>query len=383
MTIALRMITFEWRRYSAAILSIAFCCALIICFTGLFSGVSESYSRLTNSTPADLVILDRDADSWFDAGEMPRRMLPAMQTASGVEEVAELAVRGAEWSAVSDEGKELGGSQTGVVVAAIDVSPNSLTMPKSFGERAVAGLQMPLTVAIDRTSFRKLDAKLGGKAAINGRVVTVAGIVDGFPNANGRVIAFASRRTAEEIGLLNPGELHVNALLVRVVEGADVTAVGERIERRVDGAVRAWEKEELARANQSDLFLNGGILGIVLIFLIGFGALVGSVIAWQTLKGAIAARLPEFGALLALGVPMTALRLIVIELSIWLVAFGYIASVAIFLAVSLIAKQIGLPMAYPVWPFFIILVVSLIIAVIAAIMSIQLLKRSDPAELLR
>jgi putative ABC transport system permease protein len=383
MTIALRMITFEWRRYSAAILSIAFCCALIICFTGLFSGVSESYSRLTNSTPADLVILNRDADSWFDAGEMPRRMLPAMQTASGVDEVAELAVRGAEWSAVSDEGKELGGSQTGVVVAAIDVSPNSLTMPRSFSERTVAGLQMPLTVAIDRTSFRKLDAKLGGKAAINGRVVTVAGIVDGFPNANGRVIAFASRRTAEEIGLLNPSELHVNALLVRVAEGADVTAVGERIERRVDRAVRAWEKEELARANQSDLFLNGGILGIVLIFLISFGALVGSVIAWQTLKGAIAARLPEFGALLALGVPMTALRLIVIELSIWLVAFGYLASVAIFLAVSLIAKQIGLPMAYPVWPFFIILVVSLIIAVIAAIMSIQLLKRSDPAELLR
>jgi len=383
MTIALRMITFEWRRYSAAILSIAFCCALIICFTGLFSGVSESYSRLTNSTPADLVVLNRDAKSWFDAGEIPKRMLPVMQTTPGVEEVAELPVQGADWSAVSDEGKELGGSQTGVLVAAIDVSPNSLTMPRSFSERTIAGLQMPLTVAIDRTSFRKLDARLGGKAAINGRVVTVAGIVEGFPNANGRAIAFASRRTAEEIGLLNPAELHVKALLVRVAKGTDVTAVGERLERRVDGAVRAWEKEELARANQFDLFLNGGILGIVLIFLISFGAFVGSVIAWQTLKGAIAARLAEFGALLALGVPMAALRLIVIELSIWLVAFGYLASVAIFLAVSLIAKRIGLPMAYPVWPFFIILVVSLVIAVIAAVMSIQLLKRSDPAELLR
>lgn len=383
MTIALRMIIFEWRRYSAAILSIAFCCALIICFTGLFSGVSESYSRLTNSTPADLVILNKGAESWFDAGEIPKRILPAIQTAAGVDEVAELPVQGAEWSAVSAEGKELGGSQTGVLVAAIDVLPGSLTMPQSFSERTVAGLQMPLTVAIDRTSFRKLDASLGGKAAINGRVLTVAGIIEGFPNANGRAIAFVSRRTAEEIGLTDPTQLHVKALLVRVKKGSNIAAVGDQIETQVGGAVRAWEKNELARANQSDLFLNGGILGIVLIFLISFGALVGSVIAWQTLKGAIAARLAEFGALLALGVPMSALRLIVIELSIWLVALGYLTSVMIFLAVSLIAKQIGLPMAYPFWSFLIILAMSIVIAVIAAIMSGQLLKRTDPAELLR
>lgn len=383
MTIAWRMITFEWRRYSAAVLSIAFCCALIICFTGLFSGVSQSYSRLTNSTPANLVVLDRQAESWFDAGEIPKRLLPAIQTTPGVEEVTEFPVLGADWGAVSDEGIETSGSRAAVLVAAIDVSPGSLTMPNSFSERTIAGLQMPLTVAIDRTSFRKLDARLGGKAAINGRVVTVAGIAEGFPNANGRAIVFASRRTAEEIGLVDPADLHVKALLVKAAAGADLATVAGRIERRVDGAVRVWDKEELARANQADLFLNGGILGIVLIFLISFGAVVGSVIAWQTLKGAIAARLAEFGALLALGVPMTALRLIVIELSIWLVAFGYIAAVAIFLAVSLIARQIGLPMAYPIWPFLIILLISLIIAVIAAVMSIQLLKRSDPAELLR
>lgn len=383
MSIAWRMITFEWRRYSAAILSIAFCCALIICFTGLFSGVSQSYSRLTNSTRADLVVMDQQAESWFDAGEIPKRILPLIQTTPGVEAVADLPVLGAEWSGVADDGIETGGSQNGVLVAAIDVSPGSITMPGSFSERTVAGLQMPLTVAIDRTTFRKLDARLGGKAAINGRVVTVAGIAEGFPNANGRAIVFASRRTAEEIGLLNAADLHVKALLVKVAPGADVAAVGARIESRVGGAVRAWDKEELARANQADLFLNGGILGIVLIFLISFGAVVGSVIAWQTLKGAIAARLAEFGALLALGVPMNALRLIVIELSVWLVAFGYLAAVAIFLGVSMIARQIGLPMAYPVWPFLIILLVSLIIAVIAAVMSIQLLKRSDPAELLR
>ncbi|WP_294332967.1 ABC transporter permease [uncultured Sphingomonas sp.] len=383
MTLALKMITHEWRRYSAAILSIAFCCALILSFTGLFSGVAQSYSGLTNATPADLIILDGAAKSWFDAGDIPRRLIPEIETTPGVAEIADLPVKGADWANVSDDGIESGGSRAAVLVVASDIGRDALTMPTSLDDRSVAALQLPLTVAIDRTSFRKLKARLGGKAAINGHVVTVAGIAEGFPNASGRAMVFTSRRSAEELGLVNASDLHVGALLVRLKPGADPAVVRNAIEARTKGAVRVWQKDELARANQVDLFANGGILGIVLIFLISFGAIVGSVIAWQTLKGAIAARLAEFGALLALGVPMRALRLVVVELSLWLVAFGYIIAALIFVIVSLVAKRIGLPMAYPEWPFLIILAVSILIAVIAGAMSIQLLKRTDPAELLR
>ncbi len=155
------------------------------------------------------------------------------------------------------------------------------------------------------------------------------------------------------------------------------------IVNKLGWSVSVWTKEELARANEMDLFLNGGILGIVLIFLVTFEAIVGSIIAWQTLKGAVAARLAEFRALLALGVPMSGLRLIVIELSLWLVAFGYVAAILIFVLVYFIAKSIGLPMAYPLWPFLIIFVISLLIAIIGGAMSIRLLTRTDPAELLK
>lgn len=383
MSLALKMITFEWRRYSAAILSIAFCCALILCFTGLFSGVAKSYSGLTNATPADLIVLNAKARSWLDADEIPRRVLPEIEVSPGVAEVAELPIASAEWSPAGDDGIERAGSRTGILVIASGISRGSLTMPALFDDRTIAGLQLPLTVAIDRTSFRKLDARLGGKAAINGRVVTIAGIVEGFPNASGRSMVFTSLRTGEELGLVDTSDLHVGALLVRNKPGVRPQTVQADIVNNLGGSVSVWTKEELARANEADLFLNGGILGIVLIFLVTFGAIVGSVIAWQTLKGAVAARIAEFGALLALGVPMSGLRLIVIELSLWLVAFGYVAAILIFALVYVIAKNIGLPMAYPLWPFLIIFIISLLIAVVGGAMSIRLLTRTDPAELLK
>jgi putative ABC transport system permease protein len=381
--LALKMITFEWRRYSAAILSIAFCCALILCFTGLFSGVAKSYSGLTNATPTDLIVLNAKAQSWMDADKIPRRVVPEIEASSGVAEVAELPIVGAEWSLVGDDGIERAGSRTSILVIASEIARGSLTMPASFDDRTISGLQLPLSVAIDRTSFRKLDARLGGKAAINGRVVTIAGIAEGFPNASGRSMVFTSLRTAEELGLVDTSDLHVGALLVRNKPGFSVPTVQADIVERLGDSVSVWTKEELARANEADLFLNGGILGIILIFLVAFGALVGSVIAWQTLKGAVAARLAEFGALLALGVPMSGLRLIVVELSLWLVAFGYLTAILIFMLILLIAKNIGLPMAYPFWPFLIILIISILIAIVSGTMSIGLLKRTDPAELLK
>ncbi len=179
----------------AAILSIAFCCALILCFTGLFSGVAKSYSGLTNATHADLIVLNAKAKSWLDADKMPRRVVPEIKASSGVAEVAELPIASAEWSPADDDGIERAGSRTGVLVIASDIARGSLTMPASFDDSTIAGLRLPLTVAIDRTSFRKLDARLGGKSAINGRVVTIAGIADGFPNASGRSMVFTSLQT--------------------------------------------------------------------------------------------------------------------------------------------------------------------------------------------
>jgi putative ABC transport system permease protein len=380
MSLATSTILFEKRRYSTAVIAIAFCGALILSFTGLFSGVAVSYSALTNSTPAHLVVLNADAASWFDASEIPARVIPEIYSHPEVAEVDELDVAGANWSNLGVSG---GAKRSSVMVISAVIEKNSLTMPKTFNRATIEALQTPLSVAIDRTTFRKLGTKLGARATINDQVVHVKAAVDGFPNASGRAMVFTSRQTGALLGIVDEGSLKVETLLVRLKDRSKAEAVRRDLEEAGGHLIKVWTMPELTAANQRDLFMNGGVLGIILIFLLLFGAIIGSVISWQTIKGAIAANLKEFASLSALGVPRKSLRSVVVEISLWLGAIGFIVSAVIFYIISLIGKAIGLPMAHPIWPFLIVGAVFLIISAISGALSLKILNKTEPAELLR
>jgi putative ABC transport system permease protein len=62
--------------------------------------------------------------------------------------------------------------------------------------------------------------------------------------------------------------------------------------------------------------LDDQIIGIMLGFSAFLGLLIGVVITWQTLRGAIMANIKEFASLRALGVSMGDLRNVVMELSV-------------------------------------------------------------------
>lgn len=384
LSLALSTLAYEWRRYLAAVVAIAFCGSLILAFTGLFSGVALSYSGITNSTPADLIAFNAQAKSWFDRSDTPRRVIPELYAIPGVQEVAQLSAGSATWEDVPvTSGGSGGGSRVGVMVVAAEIARGSLTMPEQMSDVTIAALQVPMTVAIDRTSLRKLGVEVGDRVALNDKVVTVGAIVDGFPNAGGRPVVFASRQTAAMTGVVRENAPQVDTLLIRLDDPARADEVRGRVEEATDGALRAWTKQGLEAANQKDLIADGGLLGTVLIFLVVFGALIGSVIAWQTIKGAVFASIREFGALSALGVSMNSLRAIVIELSLWMAAFAYLMASLLFVAVSLVARNIGLPMAYPIWAFAGVAAVFAFIAAVAGALSLQILNKTDPADLLR
>jgi hypothetical protein len=171
--------------FSSCIVNCA-CCALILCFTGLFSGAAKSYSGLTNAMLANLIVLNAKAKSWLDADQIPRCVVPEIEARSGVAEGAGLPIASVDWSLAGYDGIECIGSRTGVLVIASYISRASLTMSASFDHLTNTGLQGPLIVAIDPRIYRKLHARLGGNAAINGHVIPISGIAEGFPNASGQ-----------------------------------------------------------------------------------------------------------------------------------------------------------------------------------------------------
>jgi putative ABC transport system permease protein len=129
--------------------------------------------------------------------------------------------------------------------------------------------------------------------------------------------------------------------------------------------------------------MHNQIIGVMLGFSVFLGALIGIGITSQTLRGAILANIKEFASLRALGVSMGSLRVVVVELSVWVGIAGLVMTALMLAAVSFFAKAGGVPMSFQVGQIVMTALLLLAISVGSGIMSLGVLKKSQPADLLR
>ena len=124
-----------------------------------------------------------------------------------------------------------------------------------------------------------------------------------------------SRDTMRMMGMLTKSG-KTGPLMVRIKDPARAEAVRDQLNKDANGAYRAWTRQELAEANEGAIMAEQ-IIGIFLGFSVFLGFLIGVGITSQTLRGAILSSIKEFASLRALGVGMGSLRMIVMELSVW------------------------------------------------------------------
>jgi putative ABC transport system permease protein len=148
------------------------------------------------------------------------------------------------------------------------------------------------------------------------------------------------------------------------------------------GRYRAWTREDLSSANQKSMLKEGGI-AVMIGFAVVVGTFIGIVITWQTLQGAILANIREFASLRALGVSMGSLRLIVMELSLWVGVAGLLLTASLTGVVWLLARISGVPMDFPLFIDVPVAIALLIVAILSGALSLGVLKKSQPADLLR
>jgi putative ABC transport system permease protein len=149
-----------------------------------------------------------------------------------------------------------------------------------------------------------------------------------------------------------------------------------------NGDYRAWTRSELADANQNSMF-EEGILVVIIGGVSVLGIVIGVAITWQTLRGAIMANIKEFASLRALGVSMGSLRVIVVELSFWVGIVGVLAAGVLVWLVSLLANANGILMAFPLNAVLVVASGLIFIAMMSGFLSMGILKKSQPADLLR
>jgi putative ABC transport system permease protein len=255
-----------------------------------------------------------------------------------------------------------------------------VTLPVDYSEQVRIALQEPYAIAIDRTAQAALGVKLGDTAGLNGKSVKVRALLDGYPNINQPAVV-VSRDTMRLLGM-GAKNGKTGPLMVRLKDPSRADAVRDALNASSKGAYRAWTRDELSKANEGAL-MKEQIIGIFLGFSVFLGFLIGVGITSQTLRGAILANIKEFASLRALGVSMGSLRLIVIELSFWVGVVGLIATALFTFLVSLLAKSGGLPMGFPL-PWVVgVTILLLTISIASGVMAMGVLKKSQPADLLR
>lgn len=396
MSLALATLLYEWRRYMAAVVALAFSGLLVLAQVGIFVGIGKGFTAQIDRARADIMVLGPGAKALFGGPSgLPRRMIPLVYSHPEVMQVAPLDGSGgrfqnilsAEEQAKADARAKQGGKGGGggrksefVNVTVIDAIPGFVTVPTDYTLSMVEALRQPYAVAVDQTALKRLGVKKGDKALYNGKTITIGVITHGYPNIIQPTLVM-SRDTLRMLGEADTGQ-RVGPLMVQIRDPARAEIVAAQLNKKGDGKFRAWTRQELADAN-SGAMLDDQIIVIILGFSAFLGLLIGVVITWQTLRGAIMANIKEFASLRALGVSMSDLRNIVLELSFWVGVVGVVASGVLTWLVSLAATVSGVPMYFPPLLVVVVAVFLIVIAMVSGFLSLGVLKNSQPADLLR
>jgi putative ABC transport system permease protein len=379
LSLALSTLLYEWRRYLAAVIALAVAGVLVLSMTGMFMGVSKSFTATVDRSPGEVMILPPQAESLFSNNSgQPRRLIPKIYGNASVVEVQALNFNFAFWSNFPKEGQVAKAS--GVQIIIIDPVPGAVTLPNDFGEDLMQALQEPYSVVVDQSSLDKLGVHIGEKAKINGLTVSVRGATNTYPSMFNAMV-FMSRQTGKLLNLLNEGQ-RVGPLIVKIKDPALAQQVAAELNAVSDGHYKAWSREDLSESSQKAMLKEGGI-SVMIGFAVVVGTFIGIVITWQTLQGAILANIKEFASLRALGVSMGSLRLIVLELSLWVGVAGMLLAAAITALVWLLGRSFGVPLDFPLFIDLPVAITLLVIALASGALSLGVLKKSQPADLLR
>ena len=381
MSLALATLIYEWRRYTAAVVALAFSGLLILAEIGMFTGIVQGITATIDRSRADIMVLGPKVSAMVDSGPgtgVPKRIMPLIYMNPEVVEVQPLSGNGAMWINTPKPGEKR--KTEFVQIWTVDTRPGSVSLPVDYSDATRIALLEPYAVALDRTSLARLGVQLGDTASLSGHSVRVRAVLDGYPSINQPTVVM-SNDTLRMLGLGSNGP-RVGPLLVRIKDPTKALAVRDQLNAVSHGDYRAWTRVELSKANENAI-MQEQIIGLFLGFSVFLGFLIGIGITSQTLRGAVLASIKEFASLRALGVSMGSLRWIVIELSFWVGMVGLVATALFTWGIYELAKAGGVPMGFPMAWIITVAILLTVISILSGILSLGVLKKSQPADLLR
>src|SRR5580704_878335 len=163
MSLALATLIYEWRRYLAAVIALAFCGMMVMAFSGMFAGIIHTEFATWERSRADIIILPANVKSLVNSNaSLPARVKPLIYLHPDVVEVEELGGNGGQFVNQPKPGQKQ--VQRFVQTFSVDTTPGAVTMPTDMSEQVRAALMEPGAIAIDASQLGPLGVQLGDKA---------------------------------------------------------------------------------------------------------------------------------------------------------------------------------------------------------------------------
>ena len=372
-SLARASLIYEWRRYLAAIFALGFSALLIYIQTGLMLGFSLSMTAILNNSQADLWVSAYNLTSFENSGgvelknEFYLRMHPEIVSVSPFLRY---------WCS----GKTYEGEQIWAPLFGVDTDRKKcLLMPPEFLDEFADKLDEPMTVVIDRSFSKNLNLNIGDYTELSNKRVKIVGITDGYKNDRGGFV-FSSEYTFKQLATWT----WVQFLMIRIKNPEMADAVAEELNNSTwkNSKLKAWSKDSLFWQSQKWQLLESPN-SLTFIFLSILALFIGVAITNQSLRSAILASLKEYAALRALGVSKGALCMVVLEQAFWVGIAGLVLAWILTIVFSYIAVYYKLAFNIPIWFVCVSTVALIMVSLISGLLSLMVLYKTEPAELLR
>lgn len=365
----------EWRRFAPAVCTVGASGLLVLAQCMLMLGVFRSFSVYIDGSSADLWVGYPDAQSVEEGRSIPLKVEVFLRQHPEV-----VAVEPFFWS--EGDIRRPNGVPAEVALIGIETRGEPMVLQRIVSDEHRRLLEEPGTLLIDESQRENLGVNLGSALTVNGRRVRVVGFTQGLASI-GEANAVGSLLTVRELDPALRSSEAVGYLLVRLRDPARAEQVASEL--APTGRIKpysVWTARQFSERTQLYWLFETG-MGVVLSFGAIIALAIGVVIAGQTLRGLIHSSLPELATLRAMGVPLSQLRWVVLEQSLWIGVFGLLLTLGAGVGLEHFASSNDLLVAAPVWAYGATAGFVLCIAAAAGVFSLGALRRAEPAGLLR
>jgi putative ABC transport system permease protein len=371
MSLAFRNLLHDRIRFLVTALGVAFAVFLMIFQGSLLIGFLGAAAEIIDAADSDIWITPRGVSCFDFSATMDRRFREIAQGIPGVASVSRVSVAFANYR------KPDGQHQTVVLVGADPTLGSRFPLPYLPNS---PGVLEPEAIVIDESNADSLGVDtFPTHIEINGRRAHVSGKVRGFASFLGSPYVFASYEDASRYSGLGPEEGVY--LILRVAKDDDIASVKAQLTARLP-EVDVWTRDEFGRRSKLYWITQTGA-GAAILTAAVLAFLIGLVVVSQTIYATTMEHLDEFATLKALGASQRFVIKVVLNQSLACCVAGCVLGLLATIPMVAFARRAVAWIYTPWWLMLVVLIPSLLMCVLASIMSIRTALSVEPAKVFR